>query len=318
MQFQRPNTEQVRAGIGAMKYLAFYERPYLEPAEREMLAGVQRVFDTAHDIDMVEPLNPFSVAHCVSDPQIRRQILCALVVFSLIDGQGTVVEARIIDAFAHAFGIEESAVRSLERLARREYWALRIDVLRRFWAMDKLRERVEENGFVEVLRFARANVGKLESPELARRFATWRTLPEGTLGREYLRYLETNGWPLPGERGALSDIIVYHDMTHVLADYGTDPASEVEVACFSAGCRAREPFTFVLFVLLQFHVGIRMTPGSKAERGFFDVERALAALERGAAMNVDLTDGWSYWEVAAVPVSELRRRYNILPKELAG
>jgi hypothetical protein len=57
-----------------------------------------------------------------------------------------------------------------------------------------------------------------------------------------------------------------------------------------------------------------MTPGSRAERGFFDVERALVALERGAAMSIDLTDGWSYWEVADVPLAELRRRYNILPK----
>ena len=187
-------------------------------------------------------------------------------------------------------------------------------MLRRFWALEKLEERVQTEGFAAAIRFVRANFGRLENPELARRFARFRSLPDGTLGREYLRYLDRNGWPLPGERGALSDIIVYHDMTHVLADYGTDPASEVEVACFSAGYRTKEPFTFVLFVLLQFHVGLRLTPGSPAERGFFDVERALLALERGAAMNVDLTAGWSFWEVADVPLDELRRRYGIAPK----
>jgi ubiquinone biosynthesis protein Coq4 len=196
--------------------------------------------------------------------------------------------------------------------------ALRIDVLRRFWAIDKLRERIDAEGLGAALRFVRANAGQLEDAALARRFAALRALPEGTLGREYIRYLERNGWPLPGEKGALSDVIVFHDMTHVLGDYGTDPRGEVEVACFSAGFRREEPFTFVLFVLLQFHVGLRMTPGAKAEQGYFDVERALTALERGAAMSIDLTSDWNYWDVIDVSVEELRRRYGIRPKSDAA
>ncbi len=165
-----------------------------------------------------------------------------------------------------------------------------------------------------VARAVCAAAGRLEDRALARRFETLRALPDGTLGREYIHYLETRGWPLPGERGAQSDIIVYHDMTHILADYGTDPGGEVETACFTAGHRRKEPFTFVLFVLLQFHIGVRMTPGAKAERGYFDVGRALVALERGAAMNIDLSADWDYWDVVDVSVDELRRRYNIPPR----
>jgi hypothetical protein len=89
----------------------------------------------------------------------------------------------------------------------------------------------------------------------------------------------------------------------------------VQVACFSAGFQRRDPFTFVFFVLLQFHVGIRMTPITKARTGFFDPAKALIAIRRGAAMNVDLNNGWDYWPVMGEQVEELRRRYNILPAE---
>ncbi|HEX4968124.1 MAG TPA: hypothetical protein VFV44_06360, partial [Nitrospiraceae bacterium] len=49
--------------------------------------------------------------------------------------------------------------------------------------------------------------------------------------------------------------------------------------------------------------------------GFFDPAKALTAIRRGAAMNVDLNSGWDYWPVMGEQVEELRRRYNILPAE---
>lgn len=58
-----------------------------------------------------------------------------------------------------------------------------------------------------------------------------------------------------------------------------------------------------------------MTPITKARTGFFDPAKALIAIRRGAAMNVDLNDGWDYWPVMGEQVEELRRRYNILPAE---
>ncbi|MBS0181812.1 MAG: hypothetical protein JSS39_05370 [Nitrospira sp.] len=78
----------------------------------------------------------------------------------------------------------------------------------------------------------------------------------------------------------------------------------------------REPWIFVFFVLLQFHVGIRMTPITQARTGMFDPLKAMIAIRRGVAMNVDLNDGWDYWPVMGEQVEELRRRYNILPVEV--
>jgi len=49
-----------------------------------------------------------------------------------------------------------------------------------------------------------------------------------------------------------------------------------------------------------------MTPIPKARAGLFDPETALIALRRGAAMNVDLADGWEYWPVMGEQVEVLR------------
>jgi hypothetical protein len=139
--------------------------------------------------------------------------------------------------------------------------------------------------------------------------------PAGSLGRAYWEYCRENGFALPGEKGGAAEQILFHDCAHILSGYGTTPAEEVQVACFSAGFQRRDPWTFVFFVLLQFHVGVRMTPITAARTGFFDPTKAMIAIRRGAAMNVDLNSGWDYWPVMTEQVEELRRRYNILPVE---
>ncbi len=57
----------------------------------------------------------------------------------------------------------------------------------------------------------------------------------------------------PGEKGGAAEQVLFHDCAHILSGYGTMPGEEVQVAYFSAGFQRRDPWTFVFFVLLQFH-----------------------------------------------------------------
>jgi len=158
-------------------------------------------------------------------------------------------------------------------------------------------------------------IGRNEDPALAARYQAMEQYPSGSLGRAYWDYCRENGFALPGEKGGAAEPILFYDCAHILSGYGTDPEGEVQVACFSAGFQRRDPWLFVFFVLLQFHVGIRMTPITKARTGFFNPEKAMIAIRRGAAMNVDLNNGWDYWPVMGEQVEELRTQYNILPAE---
>jgi len=184
-----------------------------------------------------------------------------------------------------------------------------------------LRAMRGRSGLRNFRRFAQSDVGRdvlRESRDLLPLLQDregLRRLPAGSLGRAYWEYCRKNGFALPGEKGGAPGQILFHDCAHILSGYGTAPEEEVQVACFSAGFQRRDPFTFILFVLLQFHLGIRMTPITEARTGFFDPEKAMIAVRRGAAMNVDLNGGWEYWPVMGEQVEELRRRYNILPIE---
>jgi hypothetical protein len=313
MELITPTPEQAFWGLRAMKTLALADGT-LEPSEAHMLESIQRVFGTSHPLDRLETVRPAELASALPDPRIRRQLVQGLVVMSLIDREPTAQEAELVEQFAQALDVSVPEVRDLRHAIAGEMLRLRLDLGRRFWAMDKVKELWNEEGLRGMFKFVSAALGR-EDPATAARYRALETYPAGSLGRSYFEYCRSNGFPLPGEKGSTPEIVLYHDCTHVLSGYGTSPEEEVQVACFSAGYRRKDPFAFVFFVLLQFHAGVRMTPITAARTGFFDPAKALIALRRGAAMNVDLTEGWEYWPVMGEPVEELRRRYDIPPLE---
>jgi tellurite resistance protein len=309
-----PSPEQAYWGLRAMKTVAMAEGA-LDESERHMMASIQRIFGTTHDLEQLTPIMPAELARALPDPQLRKQLVQGLIVMTLIDGKASPKEADLVEQFAQALEVDAPELRNLRHVLNRAIVQLRLDLVRRFWLRPKIEEIWNKEGIGGLYKFVRGMMGRYENKELAARYRALEHYPPGSLGRSYWEYCHKNGFALPGEKGGAPEQILFHDCAHVLSGYGTAPEEEVQVACFSAGFQRREPWIFVFFVLLQFHVGIRMTPITQARTGMFDPLKAMIALRRGAAMNVDLNDGWDYWPVMAEQVDELRRRYNILPVE---
>lgn len=314
MELKMPNSEQAYWGLRAMKTVAMADGA-LDDSERHLLTSVQRIFGTTHELDHLAPLTPAELARAFPDRQLRQQLVQGLIVISLIDGKVSPPEIDLVEQFAQALEVSAPEVKNLRYVLNRDIVQLRLDLVRRVWLRPKVKEIWEKEGIRGLLKFALGMVGKYENEVLAARYRALEHYPSGSLGRSYWEYCRKNGFALPGEKGGAPEQILFHDCAHVLSGYGTAPEEEVQVACFSAGFQRREPWIFVFFVLLQFHVGIRMTPITEARTGFFDPEKALIALRRGAAMNVDLNDGWDYWPVMGEQVEDLRKRYNIVPLE---
>jgi len=314
MELKIPRPEQAYWGLRAMKTVAMADGE-LSASELHMMECIQRIFGTTFSLKELAPIAPADLARALPDPQIRRQLLNGLIVMSLIDREASSQEVDLVEQFAQALEVRAREVQDLRHVLKGEIFQLRLDLARRFWLRDKVKEIWNTEGMQGLVKFIGGMMGKYENSALASRYQALEQYPSGSLGRAYWEYCHKNWFALPGEKGGAPEPILFHDCTHVLSGYGTDPEGEVQVACFSAGFRRRAPFTFVFFVLLQFHVGIRITPITKARAGFFNPEKAMIALRRGAAMNVDLTDGWDYWPVMGEQVEELRRRYNILPAE---
>jgi hypothetical protein len=69
----------------------------------------------------------------------------------------------------------------------------------------------------------------------------------------------------------------------------------------------------LLFGILQFHLGLRVTPIAQGHHNLFDVPRVLEALGRGAACRIDLSAGYDLLANKDRPLAEVRAELDIMP-----
>lgn len=203
----------------------------------------------------------------------------------------------------------------MRQLAEKRTLALRFDVGRRVWFMDRLKQAWKEGGFRWLARTV-ATLKLSNDEPVALKYRPLADYPEGSLGRVYYDRMRNEGFPLPGEKGSQVEAVFIHDLTHLLCGYGTDARGEILTAAFSAGNRSDDPFTYIFFVLCQFHLGLKFSPFADAASGAFDPETALWAAKRGMEVNVDLSEDWDYWDDLKRPIPEVRARLGMVsPQE---
>jgi hypothetical protein len=131
------------------------------------------------------------------------------------------------------------------------------------------------------------------------------------------RDAERRGEAVAGAPGRRAPLLLYH--LRAREDRRADPAEGLRMAradlAFHAGCRREEkdPFSFLMFGIAEFHLGLAMSPVAKASRGWLDAPTLLAALQSGVACTIDPTDGWDPWPVMARPLDELCAAHRIAP-----
>jgi hypothetical protein len=139
-------------------------------------------------------------------------------------------------------------------------------------------------------------------------------LPEGTLGREYWKFMVQQGFNFPGEPAGIPASVSYHDVAHVLAGHEATPPGEIQQACFQGGNRREDGFFFIQMGVVHFHQGVAVTPATPPTTDLFDPEKVLWAIHRGARCDVDMTHQWDYWSLMPLPLAEARERCGLLPK----
>lgn len=275
--------------------------------EAELIAAVGSIHDVAIDPQGLAPISPEELARAVVAPHKRKRALQLLIVMSLVEGEATRAAEERVSRFAEAFGLDERGLGVVRELAEGHVMLARFDMVRR------LRGTLARGDVLGNLKSMATAAILGEDRTTAEKYRALADYPEGTLGRVLYDSWREHGFALPGERGAIPERGVFHDVGHLLSGYGVDPAGEIRQAAFQAGFIREDGFAFLLFAILQFHIGVRITPIAKAERGFFDAKAVFRAAARGAACKVDLSDPeqWDFWSVANVPVAELRERYGV-------
>lgn len=314
MRLQLPTPEQAIPILRAFKAVVNVTSVVHE-RQSAMIAAARTVLGCEVDVDSLEPITPARLAEALDDPALRTQAVQGMIVLSLLDEEVEHDERTLIEAFALALHVAPDELRNMRQLAQQQTLALRFDVGRRVWFMDRLKSAWKAGGFRWLARTIATLKLSTDEP-LAQKYRALGDCPKGSLGRLYYDRMREEGFPLPGEKGSQVEPVFIHDLTHLLCGYGTDSRGEILTAAFSAGNRAEDPFTYIFFVLCQFHLGLKFSPFAGADSGAFDPAATLWAAKRGMEVNVDLSEDWDYAADLDSPLDEVRARLGMtLPME---
>jgi len=206
MELKIPSPEQAYWGLRAMKTVALADGT-LDDAELHLLASIQQIFGTTHETEQLSPITPEDLAREFPDPQLRQQLVQGLIVMSLIDGKANVHETDLVESFAQALEVSAPEVKDLRHLLKGEILHLRLDLARRFWLRDKVKDIWNTEGVRGIYKFMRGMIGQYEDTALAARYQALEHYPAGSLGRAYWEYCRANGFALPGEKGGAAEPI---------------------------------------------------------------------------------------------------------------
>ena len=277
--------------------------------EGDFISALAHLHGARVDPRELAPISVGDVAARVIDPHHRKRLLQLALVTALIEGEPdhrTLDEIRDLGA---ALDIRDGGLEVLREMVDGHLLVARFDMARRLRATMLPKDMTLAKLFKQMLPFF--GVGSDEAT--AGRYRALAECAPGSFGRAFHDHYVEHGFAFPGEKNGIIERGTFHDAGHVLSGYAVDPAGEIQQAAFQAGFMRKDGFVVLLFGLLQFHMGLRITPIAKAERGYFDVAKVLHAAERGAACKVDLSDGWDLFAVKDVPLVELRASYGIPP-----
>jgi hypothetical protein len=278
--------------------------------EAALVRGFARLHGVDVDPQRLDPVTPSDVAAVLTDPHRRKRAVQLAIVMSLVEGTPAVATEKAVRDLARALDVPEPGVRVLDELAHGHLLLARFDMMRRM-----RRFVASGEGLKGLFKMVAPLVG-FDEPEAAARHRALGACAEGTLGRALFDHYQDNGFNFPGDR--VPARIVFHDLGHVLSGYGTDPRGEIQQAAFQAGFVREDGFLFLLFGILQFHLGMRLTPVAQGEKGFFDVDLVLRALARGAKCKVDLSVEYDVFEHANEPLDEVRARLGVEPLDASA
>jgi hypothetical protein len=293
--------------LGALRGVAQANGHFSE-AEAALIEGLAALHGERLAADALPRVSPEQLACILTDPHRKKRAVQLAIITSLVEGQPGEVSSQAVAHLARALDINEPGLRVLDRVAHERSMLARLDMVRR------IQRFATHGGAPSFLRIALPSLLGINGDDaLAARYQALAELPVGTLGRDLHDHYREHAFPLPGEKSGLPELLLFHDIGHIISGYDVDPQGEIQQAAFQAGFARTDGFTFLLFGILQFHIGLRITPVARSEQGYFDVPKVLRALTRGAACKVDFSDHFDFFAHAHEPVAELRERWGVPP-----
>jgi len=319
MQLIHPTPEQGLLGLRALRMVAAADGAIGPAARTTMEAAEHFLLRLDIPVEYLPPITPAELAAGISGP-LAEQLCQGMLVVGFADGPLSDAAFAKITEFATALRVDLPALHTLHKMIEHHMVLFKLDFMRHSQIGGMLQEQFRHHGgIVGLAKGILGMRGLVEDPELAARFIAFGDLPEDTLGHHFFRHYRDNGFAFPGEKLGFPVAGAYHDFAHVLGGYHATPAEEMLVGGLVAGFRKQNPFYVILFVQLTFGAGMNMTPVPQpttrsvlAQPGL--AERFFRSIERGGAMNTDLSGDWDFWPLAPLPIDEARQRLGLPPE----
>lgn len=244
-------------------------------------------------------ISPEAAAAALSKHQLRRAVGQILVTLELVRHPPSAALTDRVGEYLHALEIEDG----FQQLAA-DYLADDRERVYADW------ERIRQPDLVEPF------VEGLDDARLTAKMDALGELPPASLGRGLFEFYRRNGFPWISEEE--DDNLIPHDMTHVLAGYGTTPEAEVALQGFLVGAaRGEAHFSSLLASLLLFEVGMMPFPGIEPVTAVLGrpggAELFAAAIERGLECHGDIAG--DHEALLSRPLTEVRAELGISEPE---
>ena len=297
--------------LGAMRAVALADGVE-SPKERALLEAARDALGLQGPIEAFPTVVAGSPRLDDLDAGERERVVQTMLLMAIMDGAGSNEEAALVSAFAERLRVTEPRVENLRDLARGRVAFMKFDLTRKGYAKSEFLATARDEGLAGLYRTFGPLAGHGRDPAITKKYNDLGHLPEGTLGRAYWSFIVEHELDFPGE-GAIGERGVWHDMIHVVGGYEVDPVGEAEVVAFMSGFRDEDPFFWVFTSVLQFQVGLRISPFAPGVPDKIDPRSYLDHHRRGAQVTCDLSCDWDYEADFATPLEELRVRFNVLP-----
>jgi hypothetical protein len=315
MRLVRPSPQQAATIVRAMYAVVSAEgRIAPLPIETESIDAAQRHLLQQDPPLIAEPgLLPEDLATVLDTQPLRLQAFRMLALLPIIDRRIDPAKVAVVEKAAARLDIQEYGLVILRHAAKRQFKRLAFSLMRRFVAQywsptGHARPRDYLNFFWWML-------PQLHGPNTARRnrallarYQALADLPPGTFGNALHAFFIRHEIPLPGQ--AKSVPWAMHEVYHVLSEYGVGLPAELTLTAFIGGTQEETCLDQMLFGLLSYQAGRQIVGGFVTE-GVLRPDEYFRAMARGAEINVNLMSGWDLWEVAPMPLPELRAKYNL-------
>ena len=269
-------------------------------------AFAEHLFHTEFDVDGSEGTLQ-GARDAVADPDLQRDVMNMAGIIPFLEDADKEARVNTFAKLGEALGFNRKFARELHKLCHGSVTEI---------AICQIRPLLLESG-VKILpapfKFLKSEHKLDGNTKMLARYQGYQDLPKGTFGKVLTEYYRDNEFPLPGTKGAIfSNILMVHDMHHVLTGYPTTPLGETCVIAFADGMMDLDLGKALIGFVAQFQIGIQFDKGIEAWRNQVNPDLVIHAFERGgrATVNFEHYD-FDFLPYLEQPIADVRAQFGI-------